>query len=353
MPGFDEIRWRAETSWQGSPPTPREAWNAFGAPGVSEWLRDRLEDRVAGCPLLQAGIAQGLRENGLSGGELLGRARQGLGRAIRPSTLDRLLEADLEPAAWKIAFTNLVSGRFTEIAFKDAYEEPLGLAGVELYEDVAARSFLDFRLTAPDPPDGFALSVNVKNAGRQMRQAQQFFRLEPADTLPIATYKAFGAAAAPIPPLLYVFLVDWTLLDRLRETFWEDVLNEDERTVFRLLTSFKGFSRDLEDDFITATVDGRLAQLRAGVGYLEGAELPFRAVSAARCQAIFYEEHARSPYVYIRRMNTDPNVHISVAKETLAFRDVIDRHLCTPQGRAALIEGLRRTKPMAIPDPSL
>jgi len=353
MPGFDESDWRSETRWTGTPPTPHGVWAAFNAPGVSEWLRDRLDDRIAGCALLQSGVAQSLLKAGLSERELLDRSREALGRGIRPSTLDRLLAADVEPAAWKIAFTNLVSGRFTEIAFKDAYEEPLSRVAVELYEDVAARSFLDFRLTAFDAPNGFELSVNVKNAGRQMREAQKFFGLEPDDTIPMATYKAFGAEAAPIPPLLYAFLVDWTLLERLRKTYWEDVLSKDERTVFRLLTSFKGFSRDLEDDFITATVDGRLEQLRIGVGYSNQDELPFRAISAARCHTIFYEQHQRSPYVYVRRMNTDPNVHISVATETLAFREVIETHLSTPHDRAALLEGLNRTKPMLIPDPPL
>lgn len=353
MPGFDERTWQAETRWTGSPPTPSSVWRAFNAPGVSEWLRDRLQDRIAGSPLLQAGIAQSLREAGLSGDDLLRRTRDPLGRAIRPATLERLVEADAEASAWKIAFANLVSGRFTEIAFKEAYDERLDAVGLLLYEDVAARNFLDFRLTAPDPPSGFALSVNVKNAGRQMRQAQQFFGLEPEDTIPMATYKAFGAEAASIPPLLYAFLVDWTLLERLRATYWEDVLSEDERALFRLLTSFKGFSRDLEDDFITATVDGRLEDLRSGVGYSEKVELPFRVISAARCHAIFYEQHQRSPYVYVRRMNTDPNVHISVSAETSAFLDVIQNHLSTPRQRAALLEGLRRTKPMLIPDPPL
>lgn len=353
MPSFDESSWREETRWTGSPPTPGGVWKAFNAPGVSEWLRDRLDDRIAGCPLLQAGIAQSLREIGLSEDDLLKRTRDALGRTIRPATLGRLVEADVEASTWKIAFANLVSGRFTEIAFKDAYDERLDAVGVVLHEEVAARSFLDFRLTAPDPPGGFALSVNVKNAGRQMQQAQQFFGLEPEDTIPMATYKAFGAKAAPIPPLLYAFLVDWTLLERLRATYWEDVLSKDERTLFQLLTSFKGFSRDLEDDFITATVDGRLEQLRNEIGYSKKLELPFRVISAARCHAIFYEQHQRSPYVYVRRMNTDPNVHISVSAETSAFLDVIKNHLSTPRQRAALVEGLRRTKPMLIPDPPL
>ncbi|MGI8460595.1 MAG: hypothetical protein ACR2OC_03010 [Solirubrobacterales bacterium] len=195
--------------------------------------------------------------------------------------------------------------------------------------------------------------MNVKNAGRQMRQAQQFFGLDPEDTLPMATYKAFGSAAADIPPLIYAFLVDWTLLERLRETYWNGALSEDERTVFRLLTSFKGFSRNLEDDFITATVDRRFEDLRQGVGYEKGFEPPFHAISAARCHAIFYEKHERSPYVYVRRMQTDPNVHISVAAETVPFRDLIADHLSTPGKRADLLEGLDRTKSLPVPDPPL
>lgn len=353
MATFDEAGWREQTGWTGSPPTPAEVWEAFTASGVSTWLQERLSDRVGRCEALQAGLAQQIQSEGVEGSDLLERTRTGIGRAIQPATLDRLLDAAAERATWKIAFANLVSGRFTELVFKDAYEEPLAIVGVNLVEEVANRSFLDFRLTAMDPDEHFALSVNVKNAGRQMRLAQQFFGLEPEDTLPMATYKAFGSGAAPIPPLIYVFLVDWTLLERLRETYWLTVLTDDERAVFRLLTSFKGFSQDLEDDFIAATVDQRFDALRRGVGYASGVEPPFRAVSAARCHTIFYEQHERSPYVYIKRMNTDPNVHISVDQETIPFPDVIRHHLSTPDRRAALLDGLQRTKPMLIPDPPL
>ena len=55
---------------------------------------------------------------------------------------------------------------------------------------------------------------------------------------------------------------------------------------------------------------------------------------AARCARVFYEDHKRSPYVYQRRMNTDPNVHISVEAETVPFERVISKYLipsCPPQ----------------------
>jgi hypothetical protein len=52
-------------------------------------------------------------------------------------------------------------------------------------------------------------------------------------------------------------------------------------------------------------------------------------------------------------MNTDPNVHISVSAETVPFRDVIRQHLSSPATQSALLAGLRRTRPMPIPDPPL
>jgi hypothetical protein len=98
-------------------------------------------------------------------------------------------------------------------------------------------------------------------------------------------------------------------------------------------------------------VEARLDQLRREVGYTRGRVLPFRAISAARCHAIFYEQHRRSPYVFIKKMNTDPNLHISVKAETTAFSDLIRDRLATPAKRAALVAGLALTKPMEIPDP--
>jgi len=119
------------------------------------------------------------------------------------------------------------------------------------------------------------------------------------------------------------------------------------------MTTFQGFPRDLEDAFVAATVERRLDRLLAEVGYADLAEPPFRVVSAARCHAIFYEHHERSPYVFIKRMETDPNVHISVNREPIPFQQLIDEHLATPALRAELLSGLTRTKTMDIPNPPI
>ena len=352
MTTFDESGWREATTWSLAHPSPEDIWDALNANDVSAWFRGRLSEHLTTSELLQAGFAQHLRSEGVDHEQLLARVREAIGRTIRETTLDQRLSQDAERAAWKVAFTNLVSGRFTEVAFSDAYTTRLAGFGVNLVEAVADRSFLDFKLEPADSAEDFALAINVKNAGRQMRQAQQFFGLAPEDTIPMATYKAFGAEEADIPPLLYVYLIDWELLERLRAAYWE-ALSADEKVAFQALASFKGLSRNLEDDFITATVDHRIEALRGAVGYGSSQELNFRAISAARCHAIFYEHHERSPYVFIRRMNTDPNVHISIDRETTPFDRVIDEHLASPEGRAALVAGLRKTRSMPIPDPPL
>ena len=83
------------------------------------------------------------------------------------------------------------------------------------------------------------------------------------------------------------------------------------------------------------------------------ASQPFRAISGARCKAIFYRDHSRNPYVFRERMQTDPNVHISVAAETVHFGDFVNDWLATVERRDALMEGLRSTTTMAVPDPPI
>ena len=48
-------------------------------------------------------------------------------------------------------------------------------------------------------------------------------------------------------------------------------------------------------------------------------------------------------------MNTDPNVHVSVSKETIHFADFVERWLSSTEARAELLAGLRRTEMLPIP----
>ena len=73
--------------------------------------------------------------------------------------------------------------------------------------------------------------------------------------------------------------------------------------------------------------------------------------SARRCQAIFYTIHERSPYVFKERMNTDPNVHLSVKSDTMHFNRFIESWLSTAEKRAQLMIALRKTTTMTIPAP--
>ena len=257
----------------------------------------------------------------------------------------------MEPRTWNNRFANLVSGRFTELLFHQTYAAAVAAKGLSLTETTGEHDWLDYLLVQPG--EGFALGINVKNAGVQFDGAQSWVGLAPDDTLPIATYKIFGSTAKEGHiPLVYVYLVDWTLLPRLRAAYW-DSLNDAERAVFQLMTSFKGLPRKLEDRLIECTVAERLPTLWSGVGYDEDSlpGLPFRAISGRRCQRIFYVNHGRAPYVYVRKMNTDPNVHISVTDETLQFGDFIEQWLGSPETRAKLLAGLSTTELLPIPDP--
>jgi hypothetical protein len=348
---FDEKEWKRLTSWDRPPPTLTEMWDVLHSSKLPASFRSVIDTRVPASTTLRAALAQSLVASGRSNQDAHAALSAAIGHNVRDKTFAAYLaQSPAERATWSNNFANLVSGRFTELVFQAAYTVALNNVGVALEDATTDRSFVDYRLVARNRGEGFVLSINVKNAGRQMEKAQEFFGLSPEDTIPMATYKAFGSAQAGSPSLLYVYLVDWTLLERLRGAYWTR-LCDAERKVFRLLTTFSGIPRNVEDDFIAATVEERLDDLLSTVGYLDLRSLPFRVISAVKCHTIFYEQHQRSPYVFVRRMNTDPNVHMSVAGDTIAFSDLVRDHLSTPKRRANLAAGLHRTKTMAIPDP--
>jgi hypothetical protein len=328
-------------------PAPADAWDALQAAGVAESFRHAVQTMVRDSRLLKAGVCASLEREGKSPDDVvvgLG-AITGVRHTVRG--LAGLAALRVERAQWKIRFANLMSGRFTEALFDRAFRADLERLGLALREVTAEGTFIDYVVS-----DGgsFEIALNLKNAGVMMREAARWFGLNPEDTIPIATYKIFGSEAGS-PNLIYVYLIDWNLLIKLRSAYWNEILSEDERRVFRLLVSAKEIPEALEDAFITATVDERFDALRDAAGYSEIPRDQFRAISGARCRQTFLRQRDRSPYVFKQKMNTDPNVHISIEHETVAFPRFIDEWLATPEKRTALLEGLRRVAPMDVPDP--
>jgi hypothetical protein len=349
MHPLDQDSWQDLTSWNDEGPSAYEALSILERV-TEEPFKEALLAEASKREILRAGHAQRLEAEFPSASAAALRDQMKADLGYRPSEpmLYKLLEAEPVRGAWNNRFANLVSGRFTELLFERAYRPILEKVGLHLDDATKSRNFVDYVISGPT----FELSVNVKNAGVQYQMAADHVGLEPEDTIPMATYKAFGALKAATTPLLYVFLVDWQLLPRLRRSYWE-ALDGAEKDAFRLFASYKSFGRRLEDAFIEATVGSRLNELRKRIGYMRFPHNRFRSVSAARCAALFYEQKQRSPYVYERRMNTDPNVHLSVKGETTPFRQVISERLSDRVARRDLLKGLRATKGIAIPDPPL
>lgn len=323
---LDQPAWQSLTSWEGAAPDSDAVWQLLSNVELPGRFRDAVQ--ASRHPFVQR---------------------------LRRSTRLNILGAGAVPIErqkrWNSRFANLVSGRFTEILFSLAYRSPIEALGLTLLATFDKRDWHDYLIEGDE--GRFRVAINLKNAGIQFRGAQQFVGMAPEDTLPIATYKIFGSSAKEEQlPLVYIYLVDWTLIPRLRVAYW-DRLNPGERRVFQLMTTFKGVPRDLEDRFIEETVGERMDVLCVGVDYdpRRLAALPFRAISGARCKAIFYRDHSRSPYVFRQRMDTDPNVHVSVKGETVQVSEFMDTWLASRRRREELLAGLRRTAAMRIPDP--
>jgi len=326
-PALDQSDWRELTTWRKAPPSYSATWALLTDQELPETFRAFL--RTLRHPFIS-------------------QLQSGAGAAFHLEP-----EPVLETRAWNNRCANLVSGRFTEKLFQQVYTDHIEALGLALTETTIEHDWLDFLIHKAD--EEFTLGINVKNAGVQFRSAADRVGLAPDDTLPIATYKIFGSTMrGDHVPLVYVYLVDWSLLSKLRAAYWS-ALNAPEQAVFRIMTSFRKIPRKLEDSFIDSTVADRLTTLYTSVGYTGSKllELPFRAISGRRCQRIFYVNHGRAPYVYVQRMNTDPNVHISVSEETVHFADFVDKWLRTPGRRIELLEGLGKSEPFLIPNPPI
>lgn len=191
-----------------------EVWKLLNADTLPARFREEVARRSVVAGPLRAGLAQSLSAQGLAGDRLLTKLKETIGRRIRSSTVGKLLVFRVERTQWKARFANLVSGRFTELVFERTFRSALESLELRLIEETVGHTYVDYRI---EGSHGFALAVNLKNAGVQYREAARWVGLDPEDTLPIATYKIFGSEVAATPPLVYIYLVDWTLLERLRE----------------------------------------------------------------------------------------------------------------------------------------
>src|SRR5438128_1730299 len=201
---MEQATWQAETTWTGGLPSPAAVWELVHSADLSSAFSSELPRLALKSDVLRAGLAQHLAEVTGDVALLPAQLHAETGRRMRDATLQRLLRYRLQRARrWKAAFANLVSGRFTELIFERAYAKMLTDAGLDLIDETAAHSFLDFRVRPVDRSEAFELGINTKNAGVQMQKAEVFFGLTPEDTLPIATYKAFGQNAGV--PRLYVY----------------------------------------------------------------------------------------------------------------------------------------------------
>lgn len=318
---MDQAEWKTNAAWTESPPTLAGLWACIFEPSLPSAFRDHASRLAEAHPLLRRA-----RREAEAGGRVLAT----LGEA-------------------KARFLNLPSGMFTEILFDRTHRDGLAAVGIDLLDNRSARSFIDYTLRS-ESPAGFRLPINTKNAGVPFRAAERYTGLRSEDTIPVAAYKAFGSEAAE-PLLLYVFLIDWDLLARLRSAYWS-ALREPERRVFRLLASAREMSRDLEDAFMDATVMVHFDELRAAVGYADVTP-DFRVVSAARVRSFLLLKRERTPGVFVQQLGTEPAVHISVSAETTPMTTLIERHLATEAARSELLIGLRRTTVTEAPDPVL
>lgn len=318
---MDQAEWKTNAAWTEAPPTLAGLWACIVEVSLPPAFRDHALRLAESHPLLRRA-----RREAEAGGSVLAT----LGEA-------------------KARFLNLPSGMFTEILFDRTHRDGLAAVGIDLQDNRSARSFIDYTLRS-ESPAGFRLPINTKNAGVPFRAAERYTGLRSEDTIPVAAYKAFGSEAAE-PLLLYVFLIDWDLLARLRSAYWS-ALRAPERRVFRLLACAREMSRDLEDAFMDATVMVHFDELRAAVGYADVTP-DFRVVSAARVRSYLLLKRERTPGVFVQQLGTEPAVHLSVSTETTPMTTLIERHLATEEERSELLVGLQRTTVTEAPDPVL
>lgn len=244
------------------------------------------------------------------------------------------------------AFENLVVGTLAERVFRDqhlAALEPHGFEVVDYHESGENRDFGVQR-------NGRELPINVKVASTMFREARRVVDLDPEDCIPLGAYKAIGASER-VPALVYVYLVDFTLRERV-DNFMEGL--GDDLAVGRDLLSWfggRGMKR-AQDQYIAALFDRHGSDLRA----LSPGGTSFRVISAQRALAIMRTHPRRVPGLGVKAAGTgvirgEVNIHVSVDQETRPWDEVAD--LLQVHSIQHVLGQVTRTVRTEIPDPDL
>jgi hypothetical protein len=244
------------------------------------------------------------------------------------------------------AFQNLVVGTIAERVFRDRHLSELedhGFAVLDLHESGENRDYALQR-------DGLELPVNVKVASSLYRKAKEHVTLDPEDCIPVGSYKALGAARTH-PSLVYVFLVDFTMRQRV-DAFMDRV--EGSLAILWELLSWYGGKRAkvAQDQYVDALFSRHGPELLA----LAPPVTSFRVVSAQRVLAILREDPRRVPGLGIKKagqgvFNAELNVHVSVARETVPWTEVA--MVLRREGIRPLLDRIRRRHRREVPAPSL
>lgn len=244
------------------------------------------------------------------------------------------------------AFENLVVGTLAERIFRDQHLAALEPHGFEVVDYHEAGENRDFAVQK----GGQELPINVKVASTMFREAHRVVGLDPEDCIPLGAYKAIGASER-VPALVYVFLVDFALRERV-DDFMER-LDDDLSIGWDLLSWFGGAGmKRAQDQYIAALFERHDRELKA----LTPGATSFRAISAQRALAILRQRPRRVPGLGVKAAGTgvirgEVNIHVSVSGETRPWDEIAEQ--LRDLGVQHVLDQIAQTALAEVPDPVL
>lgn len=252
-----------------------------------------------------------------------------------------------EPPGRRIEpFQNMVVGTMAERAFRNEHLTALEREGFDIIDYHERGENRDYAVER----DGSELPLNVKVASTMFREARRIVGLDPNDCIPLPAYKAVSASER-VPALLYVFLVDFTLRERVDALI--SGLAGPLEIVWHVLSWYAGpGARAAQDRYTSVLFERHGRDLMA----LVPDATSFRAISAQRSLAILRRLPRRVPGLGVKAagrgvFQAEVNVHVSVRDETTPWTVVVDQ--IRAHGIAHALRQIQRMSLLEIPDPTL